>query len=92
MSERGSPAQPHRHHPRQRERILPGHESFCVLQDIQVRSHLMGPPPCTRCVIDGKLVTWHMPVYTYKGGPKTWNSFIKNCVLILTCLNFSHPQ
>ena len=29
----------------------------------------------------------------YEGGPpKTWNLFIKNCVCILTCLNFSHLQ
>ena len=27
-----------------------------------------------------------------RGGPKTQNSFIKNYVIILTCLNFSHLQ
>ena len=26
------------------------------------------------------------------GDPKNWNLFIKNCVFILTCLNFSHLQ
>ena len=30
---------------------------------------------------------------TYKGRPrKKWNLFIKNCVFILVCLNFSHLQ
>ena len=30
----------------------------------------------------------------YEGGPKKppWDLFIKNCVFILTCLNFSHLQ
>ena len=32
-------------------------------------------------------------VLTYKGvPPKTQNLFIKTCVFILTCLNFSHLQ
>ena len=26
------------------------------------------------------------------GTPQEWNLFIKNCALILTCLNFSHLQ
>ena len=27
-----------------------------------------------------------------EGIPKHWNLFIKNCVFVLTCLNFSHLQ
>ena len=57
MSERGSPAQPHRHRPRQRERTLLNHES---LQFLQYRSHLFSLLLYTQSVIDGKRVTWHM--------------------------------
>ena len=35
----------------------------------------------------------HQSNYLYtKEDPKKWNLFIKNCVFILTCLNFSHLQ
>ena len=34
----------------------------------------------------------HIHAYVYKGRHKKWNLFIKNCVFILTCLNFGHLQ
>ena len=36
---------------------------------------------------------WHrVYISNTRGTPKKWNLFFKNCVFILTCLNFSHLQ